>query len=139
MANSHFKFPFSCSISARMAAELDCLVGRRCRKLRWKDEGSEVRWPLESWRGGRELDEVIVVVDWFDGGGGSIGGGGRCGMVMGGLGEVEHCPSRAIPQQFGEGPLATARRSTHTGSEGNRSHPSLCNTPTVWGRPSSRC
>jgi hypothetical protein len=41
--------------------------------------------------GGRELDEVIVIVDivdWFDGGGGSVGGGGRCGAVMGGLGEV---------------------------------------------------
>lgn len=41
--------------------------------------------------GGREPDEVIVIVDiadWFDGGGGSVGGGGWCGAVMGSLGEV---------------------------------------------------
>ena len=121
-------------------AELDCsLVDGRGRKLRQEDKGSKARWPLESWREGRELDEVIVVVDRFDGGGRSIGGGGWCGMVMGGLGEVKHCPLRAIPQRFGEGPLAAARRSTHTGSEESRCRPLRAIPQPVWGRLFSRC
>ena len=36
----------------------------------------------------REPDEVVVIVDivdCFDGGGGSVGGGGWCGAVMGSL------------------------------------------------------
>ena len=94
MANSRFKFSFSCSVSARMAASCAGLFVDG-------GEGPEVRTEGRGFRGevvmgvleeGRGPDEVIVIVDIVDGsdsGGGSVGRGGGCGALMEeGLGEA---------------------------------------------------
>ena len=94
IASSRFKFSFSCSVSAKIAASWAGLFVD-------EGEGPEVRTGWRGFRGEvvmgvleeeeRGADEVIVtvdIVDGSDGGGGSVGGGGGCGALMEGLGEA---------------------------------------------------